>query len=93
MVEGWTCLNLPTQCARPIGEIIVKETGRPVRYYGDKFHLMTEPVLPFRHEAVRLLMVDDTPLERWRNQGLSTAATSLVAQQVHHERQIPGMEL
>ena len=32
-------------------------------------------------------------LERWRNQGLSTTATSLVAQQVHHERQIPGMEL
>ncbi|MEE2708268.1 MAG: hypothetical protein VYA69_01560 [Gemmatimonadota bacterium] len=28
-------------------------------------------------------------LERWRNQSLSTTATSLGAQQVHHERQIP----
>jgi len=144
MVDGWTCLNLPAQCAQPLGEIMVKETGRAVRYYSDVYHLMTGPVHPYRHEAVRLLTADDTPLVEsaspelqgagfhsreqmlaegvvaggiidgtlvaiahtsarsekfadigvatlapWRNQGLSTAATSLVAQRVQHEGQIP----
>jgi len=59
---GWTCIDVPTEGSRSLGAIITRETGRPVRYYGDVYHTLTRPVADCRDEHVRLLTVDDLAL-------------------------------
>lgn len=61
-VEGWECVNVSPECAVPLGEIIGKETGQEVRYYGDVYHVLPGPVVSFHNEAVRQLTLDDLGL-------------------------------
>ena len=62
MVRGWWCVNVSEACAPRLGTIIEKETGRAVRYYGDAYHTLTRPAVPFEHEMVRPLTPADLEL-------------------------------
>jgi hypothetical protein len=55
MVQGWWCVNVSESCAPRLGAIVSDETGRAVRYYGDLYHTLTQPVASYHHEVVRLL--------------------------------------
>ncbi len=61
-VEGWDCVNVSAECAEALGQIIQRETGRKVKYYGDVYHVLSKPVADFQNEAVRLLTLDDQDL-------------------------------
>ncbi len=61
-VEGWDCVNVSTECAKALGQIIERETGRKVKYYGDVYHVLSKPVVDFQNEAVRQLTPDDLDL-------------------------------
>jgi hypothetical protein len=54
MARGWWCVNTSKACAPRLGAI-VEQTGRSVGFYGDVYHTLARPVLPFEHEAVRAL--------------------------------------
>ena len=61
-VEGWDCINVSTACARPLGEVLSRETGASVRYLDDVYHTLTEPAMAVENEAVRLLTETDLDL-------------------------------
>ena len=61
-VEGWDCVEVASECATPLGEIIEKEIGRHVRYYGDVYYALYRPVVSFQNKAVRQLTLDDLEL-------------------------------
>ena len=61
-VEGWDCINVSTGCARPLGEILSRETGATVRYLDDVTHTLTEAAATVKNEAVRLLTEADLDL-------------------------------
>ena len=57
--HGWGCINVDTACAEPLGKLIEADTGTPVRYYGDVYHALLEPVYCYPNEAVRILTSGD----------------------------------
>ncbi len=61
-VEGWDCVDVASECAIALGEIIEKETGACVRYYGDVYHVLSKPALDFQNEFVRQLTLTDLKL-------------------------------
>ena len=61
-VPGWDCINVKTEIAAAMGEIIERETGRKVRYYGDVYHVLSRPATRFANDAVRRLLIDDWKL-------------------------------
>jgi len=58
-VPGWDCVDADPAVAAPLGEIIERQTGRKVRYYGDVYLVLKQPAAPFSNAAVRQLTVDD----------------------------------
>lgn len=63
-LRGWECINVSEQCACPLGEIIGRELGVPVRHYGDVYHILSQPAADIRNPAVRELTVADVGLLR-----------------------------
>ena len=61
-VEGWDCVEVASECAMVLGEIIEGETGNQVRYYGDVYYALYRPAVSFQNEAVRQLTLDDLEL-------------------------------
>lgn len=61
-VEGWDCVEVASECAIALGEIMEKEAGIRVRCYGDVYHTLPRPAVRFRNEAVRQLTIDDLEL-------------------------------
>ena len=59
LATGWECLLVGTACAAPLGEMMSRELGRPVRYLDDIAFTLTRPVVRERHPAVRLLWSND----------------------------------
>ncbi len=57
--DGWSCINVDTACAKPLGALIEAEIGKSVRYYGDVYHALLEPVHAYPNEKVRLLTLED----------------------------------
>ena len=57
--DGWGCIGVNTACAEPLGRLIEADTNRPVRYYGDVYHALLEPVHCYPNEAVRFLTSGD----------------------------------
>ena len=62
LVEGWDCIGVNRQCAKPLGDLIEKSNGVKVRYYGDVYHSLTRPVRQFTHDHVRGLTLQDRNL-------------------------------
>ena len=57
--DGWSCINVDTACAEPLGALIEADTGISVRYYGDVCHALLAPVHRYTNETVRLLTIKD----------------------------------
>ena len=58
-VHGWECINVKAGVAPGIGEIVARETGRRVRFYGDVYYTLTRPAERFTSDVVRQLTVED----------------------------------
>ncbi len=57
--NSWGCINVDTACAKPLGALIEADTDTSVRYYGDVYHALLEPVHCYPNAAVRLLSLED----------------------------------
>ena len=57
--DGWSCINVDTSCAISLGVLIEAGTSTSVRYYGDVYHALLEPVHRYPNAAVRLLTLED----------------------------------
>jgi GNAT superfamily N-acetyltransferase len=55
-------VNLAVELGQPVGELIERDMGVKVRYYGDLYYTLTAPVKRFVNECVRQLTPDDLPL-------------------------------
>ena len=53
--DGWGCINVDNSCAASLGALIEADRGTSIRYYGDVYHALLEPVYCYPNEAVRLL--------------------------------------
>lgn len=61
-VEGWDCVDVDAAGAPALGEIIQREMGVGVRYYGDIYYTLTRPAARFYHLLVRRLTLADLTL-------------------------------
>jgi hypothetical protein len=61
-VEGWDCVDVTSECALALGEIIEGKMGVSIRYYGDIYHMLSRPAAGFQNEAVRQLTLADLKL-------------------------------
>jgi GNAT acetyltransferase len=61
-IDGWDCVNVTPTCAPALGALIQTQLRTPVRYYGDIYHTLQQPVLLFDHPAVRQLTLKDLGL-------------------------------
>jgi hypothetical protein len=63
--DGWNCINVDNSCAASLGALIEADRGTSIRYYGDVYHALLEPVCtgwvtqPLPNETVRLLTLAD----------------------------------
>ncbi len=62
LVEGWDCISVNRQCAKPLGDLIENSDGAKVRYYDDVYHSLTRPVQLFTNGHVRELTTQDRSL-------------------------------
>ena len=58
-IHGWTCVNVASAVALPLGELITAQTGKTIRYYGDVYHTLARAVLAFHQETVHRLTPAD----------------------------------
>jgi GNAT superfamily N-acetyltransferase len=61
-LRGWDCVNVSEECGCPLGQIMGREMGVPVRHYGDVYYVLRQRVADVRHPAVRELTVADVGL-------------------------------
>ena len=61
-VDGWACVDAPSQLAEPLGRLIEAEIGAPVQYYADLYHALLKPVERHVNEYARRLTLSDAPL-------------------------------
>jgi len=61
-LDDWTCVNVDSSNAVPIGAQLEISLGCCVRYYGDIYLTLTKPPVIYRNDAVRLLSLEDVPL-------------------------------
>ncbi len=57
--QGWGCIGVNSACAEPLGALIEADAGTSVRYYGDVYHALLEPVHCYPNENVRRLSLED----------------------------------
>ena len=61
-IRGWDCVNVDWDVAEGLGGIIQEKLQTPVRYYADFYYTLSKPVVPFRHDWVRKLGIEDLDL-------------------------------
>ena len=59
VTDGWSCINVDTSCATSLGALIETDRDTTIRYYGDVYHALLEPVHRYTNRAVRLLTSED----------------------------------
>jgi RimJ/RimL family protein N-acetyltransferase len=59
---GWRVVNVDETVAPSLGAVMERETGHPVRYYGDIHHTLTKPPRVHSHLLVRRLTIEDVAL-------------------------------
>ena len=57
--DGWGCINVDNSCAAVLGALIKADRGTSIRYYGDVYHALLEPVRSYPNEVVHLLTLED----------------------------------
>jgi RimJ/RimL family protein N-acetyltransferase len=61
-VKGWQCILVDREVAPSLGAIISSQLKTPVIFLDDVYHVPRALVLPFKHDSVRRLKVDDLAL-------------------------------
>lgn len=61
-VEGWFCVNVDARVAQPLGALIQRDLGVPVRYYRDLHFTLMQPVAAHPNADVRLMTAGDVPM-------------------------------
>ncbi len=61
-VPNWDCVEVAPACAPALGQLIEQGMGVKVRLYGDIYHALRQPVIPWNHPAMRQLTLDDLAL-------------------------------
>jgi len=61
-VQGWDCIDVNSDWATALGEIIKRELGVRIRYYGDICYALSKAALNFENRAVRQLTLEDLKL-------------------------------
>jgi len=61
-LDGWFCVNVASEMARPLGQWMERIDGYRVRYYDDIHYTLTVPVEPIEHKLVRRFTTDDLAL-------------------------------
>jgi RimJ/RimL family protein N-acetyltransferase len=61
-VSGWRVINVDEVVAPVLGAVMERALGRPMIYYGDIHHILTEPPRPHSHPLVRRLTIEDVAL-------------------------------
>jgi len=61
-VPGWRVINVDEDVAPALGAVMERELGRPMLFYGDIHHILTEPPRVYTHPLVRRLTVEDVAL-------------------------------
>ena len=59
--DGWSCINVDPSCATALGSLIAADRDVTIRYYGDVYHALLEPVRCYPNASVRLLTLADLP--------------------------------
>ena len=59
--DGWGCINVDISCAAPLGALIEADRDTTIRYYGDVYHALLQPVHSHPNVSVRLLTPEDVP--------------------------------
>lgn len=62
MIQGWDCVNVASEVAPLLGELIQKRMNVAVRYYDDFYYTLAVAVKRYHHECVRRLRLVDTEL-------------------------------
>lgn len=57
--DRWGCINVDDSCAAALGVLIEADRATSIRYYGDVYHALLEPVRSYPNEVVRLLTLED----------------------------------
>jgi RimJ/RimL family protein N-acetyltransferase len=61
-VGGWRAVNVGEELATPLGALMERDIGHPVRYYGDLYHTLNSSPPDYRHPLVRSLSTADAAL-------------------------------
>ncbi|HEX6385418.1 MAG TPA: GNAT family N-acetyltransferase [Anaerolineae bacterium] len=61
-IPGWFCVNVSPAVAPDLGPLLAERMGYPIRYYGDIYHILTQPAPDLVHTEVRSLTLADLPL-------------------------------
>ncbi len=78
VVDGWSCVLVNEPIGRKMGELISKEFGCKIRYFGDSVYSLTKPVKVFKNKYVRLLTLDDAHLLKQAPKDLQGAGFSSI---------------
>lgn len=62
VVKGWDYVNVGGDVAADVGWAIAAATGRPVRHYGDVYHVLLDPPARAHSDAVHRLTLGDLDL-------------------------------
>jgi hypothetical protein len=62
VVPDWDCVEVAPACAPALGKLIELGMGVKVRFIGDIYHALRQPVIPWSDPAVRSLTLDDVAL-------------------------------
>ncbi len=61
-IDGWSCVNVNPECAKPLGRLIEIDTGASIRYYGDVYHVLKEQVRCYPKKRIHRLQFGDTEI-------------------------------
>lgn len=58
-IDDWDCVNVSNDCAAALGQLVLKQMGRNVRYCLDVHHVLTQPAAVIENDAIRKLTTGD----------------------------------
>lgn len=61
-VEGWYCVNVPTDLGPSVATVLQRELGLSTRLRRDVYFILEQDAVSYHHPAVRLLASIDAPL-------------------------------
>ncbi len=77
LLQGWDCINVNSDVAPAIAQLIEERMNTSVRFYNDVYYTLSKPAVKFENEHVKLLQSADLELlnsapKELRGQGFGT---------------------